>query len=134
MPIPRAVARFNRYVTNPIVRRFAGWAPGFCILRHTGRRTGREYVIPLNIFEAEHGFVLALTYGSDADWVQNVLAAGSALIRRRGDDIALTNPRLIPTEEGMSHVSAGARPFLRLAHVTEFLRMDEVPGRVSAAP
>jgi hypothetical protein len=70
--------------------------------------------------------VFALTYGSDADWVKNVLAAGNCCIRRRREQIRLANPRLITTEEGMSHMSAGARPVLRLANVTEFLRMDEI--------
>jgi deazaflavin-dependent oxidoreductase (nitroreductase family) len=126
MPIPRAVARFNRYVTNPIVRLFAGWAPGFCILRHVGRKTGREYEIPLNVFEAEGGFVFALTYGSDADWVRNVRAAGTCTIRRRGELVALANPRLISTGEGMSHMPSPARVLLRLTKVTEFMRTDEV--------
>lgn len=125
MPIPRAVARFNRHVTNPIVRLFAGWAPGFCLLRHVGRRTGREYEIPLNVFEAEDGFVFALTYGSNADWVKNVLAADTCTIRRHRRQIRLAHPRLITTGEGMSHIPAGARPLLRLANVTEFLRMDD---------
>jgi deazaflavin-dependent oxidoreductase (nitroreductase family) len=126
MPIPRAVARFNRYVTNPIVRRFAGWAPGFCLLRHVGRRTGREYEIPLNVLEAEDGFVFALTYGSDADWVKNVLRAGTCSIRRHNKEMRLTNPRPVTTEEGMAHMTPLARPLLRLANVTEFLRMDEI--------
>lgn len=133
MPIPRAVARFNRYATNPIARLFAGWAPGFCILRHTGRRTGRKYAIPLNVFEAEHGFVFALTYGPDADWVKNVMTAGTCTIRRRSQEVQLDDPRLISTEEGMARMPAAARPLLRLANVTEFLRMDEAdPHRFRA--
>jgi deazaflavin-dependent oxidoreductase (nitroreductase family) len=125
MPIPRAVARFNRYATNPIVRLFAGWAPGFCLLRHVGRKTGRQYEIPLNVSEAAGGFVFALTYGSDADWVKNVLRAGTCTIRRHNKETQLTNPRPVTTEEGMAHMTPLARPLLRLANVTEFLRMEE---------
>lgn len=124
MPIPMAVARFNRYVTNPIVRRFAGWAPGFCILTHVGRRSGREYRIPLNVFRSDDGFVFALTYGSDADWVKNVMTAGGCTIRYRRADIALERPRFLPTEEGMAHMPPPARIMLGLVDVTEFLEMD----------
>lgn len=133
MPLPRALARFNRYVTNPIVRLFAGWAPGLCILRHIGRRTGREYAIPLNVFEAEGGYMFALTYGPGADWVKNVRKAGSCTIRRRGQEFHLDNPRFVTTVEGMAHMPAVARPILRLANVTEFLRMDQAdPTRFRA--
>lgn len=80
MPIPRAIARFNRYVTNPIARSMAGWAPGFAIIYHQGRRTGKTYNIPINTFKTDSGFMFALTYGSDTDWVRNVLAANRVRI------------------------------------------------------
>lgn len=37
MQIPQGVARFNRVVTNPIQRLWAGRAPTFGILEHVGR-------------------------------------------------------------------------------------------------
>lgn len=126
MPIPKAVARFNRYVTNPIARQVAGWAPGFCILTHVGRRSGREYRTPLNVFRSDDGFVFALTYGSDTDWVKNVMTAGGCTIRYRRADIALERPRFLPTDEGMAHMPAPARILLDLVDVTEFLHLKPV--------
>jgi deazaflavin-dependent oxidoreductase (nitroreductase family) len=124
VPIPRAVARFNRHVTNPIVGLFAGWAPGFCILRHIGRRSGRTYSIPLNLVEDGDSFVFALTYGANTDWVENVMAAGGCTIRHRRTEIPLTNPRFLSHYEGIAHFSGPPRLMLRLANVTEFLRLD----------
>lgn len=124
MPLPQALARFNRYVTNPIARRVAGRLPWFCILTHVGRKSGRVYRTPLNIFEAPGGFVVALTYGPDIDWRKNVFAAGECAIRHRGHDLHLTNPRFIPTEEGMSHMPTLVRSVLRRIGVTEFIRLD----------
>jgi hypothetical protein len=37
MQLPQWLARFNRHVTNPIQRLWAGWAPTFGILEHVGR-------------------------------------------------------------------------------------------------
>jgi deazaflavin-dependent oxidoreductase (nitroreductase family) len=125
VPIPKSIARFNRYVTNPVVRRFAGWAPGFCILTHVGRHSGRRYDIPLNVFEAPGGFVFALTYGPDTDWVKNVIAPGGCTIRHKRRDFTLTNPQFITTEEGMASMPAPVRVVLRLIDVTEFLRMED---------
>jgi hypothetical protein len=35
-------------------------------------------------FRSPDGFVIALTYGPDRDWVRNVLAAGGCTIEWRG--------------------------------------------------
>ena len=40
MQLPQWLARFNRHVTNPIQRMWAGWAPTMGILTHVGRRSG----------------------------------------------------------------------------------------------
>jgi uncharacterized membrane protein required for colicin V production len=39
----RWVAAFNLAVTNRITGLFAGWLPGFGILTHVGRKSGRVY-------------------------------------------------------------------------------------------
>src|SRR3954470_10163015 len=95
MPISMAVARFNRRVTNRITGPIAGWAPGFGIVIHRGRSSGREYRTPINVFRRRGGFAVALTYGPESQWVKNVLAAGGCRIVTGGREHVLTNPRLI---------------------------------------
>jgi hypothetical protein len=34
MQLPQRLAWFNRHVTNPIQRMWAGWAPTFAIIEH----------------------------------------------------------------------------------------------------
>ena len=80
MPLPRGVARFNRRATNRVTRRIAGWIPGFAIVLHTGRRSGRTYRTPVNAFRGGDGYRIALTYGADSDWVRNVMDAGGCEI------------------------------------------------------
>jgi deazaflavin-dependent oxidoreductase (nitroreductase family) len=123
MPIPKAVARFNRYLTNPIARRIAGWAPMFAIVYHRGRRSGRPYSTPINIFQTDDGFVVALTYGPDVDWVKNILAARKAEIRHRSRQIRVVRPELIPTDVGIAAVPRLVRLILRMINVTEFLHL-----------
>ena len=65
----RWVAAFNLLVTNPITSLFAGWLPGFGILTHVGRKSGRVYRTPVNVFRAPEGFLIALTYGRESEWV-----------------------------------------------------------------
>jgi deazaflavin-dependent oxidoreductase (nitroreductase family) len=95
MPLPRGLARFNRKVTNPLAERISGRVPGWGILVHRGRRTGRAYRTPLAVFRRPGGYAIVLTYGPDAEWVQNVLAAGGAVLDRGGRCLELTNPRVV---------------------------------------
>ena len=77
MPIPKAVAAFNKRVTNRITGPFAGRLPGFAVVTHVGRSSGRHYRTPVNMLRRGADYVFVLTYGPQADWVRNVEAAGS---------------------------------------------------------
>jgi deazaflavin-dependent oxidoreductase (nitroreductase family) len=123
MPLPAAVARFNRSVTNHVTGRVADRLPGFGIVVHKGRRSGTEYRTPVNLVARDGGFVFALTYGR-AEWVRNVLAAGSATVITRGRRHGIENPRLEPYRRDAGF-PALARAILRLVRVEEMLVVDE---------
>jgi deazaflavin-dependent oxidoreductase (nitroreductase family) len=130
MPLPKRLARFNRLVTNRIARRVAGRAPGFAIVEHVGRRSGRTYRTPVNIFRGEDGYVVALTYGRDAEWVRNALAAGGVEVETRGRRVRLVEP-VIVHDERRSMMPAGVRSILGLIRVNDFmvLRRADAPGQ-----
>ena len=120
MVLPMRLARFNRHVTNRLSGLIAPWMPLFGVLIHRGRKTGRELRTPLNVFPRDGGFVIALTYGPDTDWVKNVLAAdGCSLIYRR-KRYELRSPRLFH-DEARSQMPALVRLVLGGIGVTEFL-------------
>jgi deazaflavin-dependent oxidoreductase (nitroreductase family) len=91
----RWLARINIAFTNRITSLFAGWLPGFGILTHVGRKSGRIYLTPVNVFRAPNGFIVALTYSSQSEWVKNVLAAGGCELRTRGKKYQLSDPRVV---------------------------------------
>jgi deazaflavin-dependent oxidoreductase (nitroreductase family) len=126
MPLPRALARFNRKVTNPIGRTVAGRVPGSGIIVHRGRRSGRAYRTPLAVFGRPGGYAIALTYGPGADWVQNVLTAGGAVLERGDRRIRLTNPRVVHDPE-RRFVPPLVRVFLHVLGADAFLLLDEPP-------
>jgi deazaflavin-dependent oxidoreductase (nitroreductase family) len=79
-----AIARlrpFTNRIINPITRRFAGRMPGFAMLSYVGRRSGKAYRTRVNVFHRDGRYVFALTYGREAQWVKNVLAAAPARSR-----------------------------------------------------
>ncbi|MGO9085926.1 MAG: hypothetical protein ACLQBK_11920 [Candidatus Sulfotelmatobacter sp.] len=55
----RWLAKINIAFTNRITGLFAGWLPGFGILTHVGRKSGKVYRTPINVFRASNGFILA---------------------------------------------------------------------------
>jgi deazaflavin-dependent oxidoreductase (nitroreductase family) len=122
VPIPKAVARFNRHVTNPIARLVASWLPPFAVVVHRGRVSGRVYRTPVWAFRTSDWYVVALTYGADSDWVRNVLKTGAVTLRRAGRTVRLARPRIVAGTEGLKLVPAIIRVPLRLLRATEFLQ------------
>lgn len=91
----RWLAKINIVFTNRITSLFAGWLPGFGILTHVGRKSGKLYRTPVNVFRAPDGFIIALTYSSESEWVKNVLAAGGCEVKTRGRRYQLSAPRVV---------------------------------------
>jgi deazaflavin-dependent oxidoreductase (nitroreductase family) len=127
MALPRALARFNLVATNRVTGPFAARLPGFAIVRHVGRRSGREYATPVNLFRSGDRYVIALTYGADSQWVRNVLAAGEARVTTRGRTLLLVDPEIVhdPTR---SHVPAPVRRILGALDVSDFLVLRSPPA------
>jgi deazaflavin-dependent oxidoreductase (nitroreductase family) len=123
----RWVAAFNQVVTNRISSRFAGHLPGFGILIHVGRKSGRTYRTPINVFRTPDGFMIALTYGQEAHWVQNVLAAGACQVETRGALYQLSAPTIVhdPTRRRFPFP---VRMILRIIGATDFLQLSTSQG------
>jgi len=130
MPLPKALARFNKRVTNRITPRVAGWAPGFAIIEHVGRKSGRTYRTPVNAFREGDTLTFALTYGPESEWVRNVLAASGCRARMRRATLTLTEPRLVHDEE-RRRVPALVRLALRTMKVDYFLEVKVAEERAS---
>jgi deazaflavin-dependent oxidoreductase (nitroreductase family) len=91
----RWLAGINIAFTNRITSLFAGWLPGFGILTHVGRKSGKVYRTPVNVFRVPNGFIIALTYSSQSEWVKNVLAAGGCELKTRGKKYQLFSPSVV---------------------------------------
>jgi deazaflavin-dependent oxidoreductase (nitroreductase family) len=130
-----AIARlrpFTNRIINPVTRRFAGRMPGFAMLSYVGRRSGKAYRTPVNVFHRDGRYVFALTYSREAQWVKNVLAAGACEIEERGRTSRLGDPELIVDPAGVL-MPQPVRLFLRLQGVTDYLLMTPVSEPVPPA-
>ncbi|SOX52817.1 nitroreductase family deazaflavin-dependent oxidoreductase [Mycobacterium ahvazicum] len=114
MRMPRAVATFNRRVTNPTARSVTPWLPCLGTLEHVGRNSGKHYRTPLLVFKTRDGFVILIGYGPETDWLKNILAGGPTVLHKRGKAIALANPRISSKTEAAPLVAPAPRLFYRL--------------------
>ncbi len=124
MPLPKRLARFNLRVTNRVLEPVARRLPGFAVVSHVGRRSGRVRQTPVNLFRAGDRYVIALTYGADSQWVRNVLAAGAVDVETRGRRLRLVAPEVVHDAQ-RSLVPAAVRPVLRLARVSDFMLLRD---------
>lgn len=121
MPLPLVLARASRRWLNPVALRWAGHVPGYCVLEHVGRRSGRRHRTPLVVFERGDGLAFLVSYWPRCDWARNVLAAGGATVVRRGRRSTLTGTRVVTGAAALALLPRPVRVFARLAHTEAVL-------------
>jgi deazaflavin-dependent oxidoreductase (nitroreductase family) len=125
MPFPRWLARLNLHVTNRVLEPVATWVPGMGVVVHVGRKTHRPYRTPVMVFPRNNQMIIALTYGRDSQWVQNVLAANGCELETMGRKLRFSQPRLFRDERRES-MPTFVRFFLGILNVSDFLELTAV--------
>jgi deazaflavin-dependent oxidoreductase (nitroreductase family) len=126
VPTPRWVARANKIGLNKLTKFIAPWAPGWAVVIHRGRKSGHVFRTPLWAFRRGDEYVIALTYGSTADWVRNVLAAGGCELESRRRRYELGSPQVYRDENATDMPRLIRFMFGRVLKAPEFLRLDIV--------
>lgn len=131
---PNRMRYFAKHVVNRVTMRKAGTAKSsFGILRHVGRRSGKEFETPIVVSQLGEDFVFALTYGPKVDWYRNYQANGKATLTWH--DKTYTIQKLEPLEPriGLAAHTPLERVVLRLTKVQSFLRVKvTVPEAVGS--
>ncbi|MCB1245806.1 MAG: nitroreductase family deazaflavin-dependent oxidoreductase [Acidimicrobiia bacterium] len=120
--VPKFIGKVNKRVFNPIEIR-KGKRP---VLSHVGRRSGTLYSTPLDAHPVEGGFLFFVMYGSDCDWVQNVLAAGSGKVTTPDGSWTLASPRLVDRVEAEELLEATPGVAPKMYQKAEYLYADAV--------
>ncbi|MDQ3900293.1 MAG: nitroreductase family deazaflavin-dependent oxidoreductase [Actinomycetota bacterium] len=123
MPAPRSIARFNKRFTNKLTSKVAEYLPGFAIVSHVGRRSGRTYRTPVNAFRTDSEYIIALTYGAESDWVKNVLAAGWCELQTRGRRVRVFDPR-INTDRSKGWAPLPVKLNLGLINTPQYMKLS----------
>jgi deazaflavin-dependent oxidoreductase (nitroreductase family) len=95
MIIPVWLERFQIKYVNPLLRPLSKRMPGFAVITHRGRTSGKEYETIVTAYRKGGVLAIGLVHGK-TNWVKNVLAAGEADIHVGRKDLHLVNPRVLP--------------------------------------
>jgi deazaflavin-dependent oxidoreductase (nitroreductase family) len=95
---------------NAFVLRFAGsrYLRLYGVVQHRGRRSGRSYATPVFVRPTADGLVMPLGLGEEAEWFQNLRAAGGGVVRWNGREHPVADPVVVDR-------AAAPRYFRRLA-------------------
>lgn len=82
---------------NKLAVRLAGHRvfPLWAVLRHHGRKSGKEYSVPVAVIATDTTFIIALPWGRETDWVRNTRAAGRCTVRWKGVDYECNDPTFV---------------------------------------
>ena len=115
---------FNKHVLNPAMLHLAGRKHRYAsAIRHTGRISGRSYVTPVLADSVPGGFVVPLPYGTDVDWLRNVLTAGRATITSAGRAYDVVDPHVIDAASAAPKLSPRRRRGFRRLGIDRFLEV-----------
>jgi len=111
---------------EPLVRKIAGTRLGslyfnLSVLKHVGRKSGREYVTFLAAYPLGDGFVLTLAYGPNVDWCRNIMATGKCTLTWKGQEYRLEKPELLPISEARAAYPLSTRLFIRVGGMKQCL-------------
>ena len=125
-PVLLRIVRFGGRLTRPLAgRRFF---PMWAVLHHRGRRSGRQYAVPVGVQHTADGYFIALPFGERTQWVHNVVAAGGCTVRWRGRELALTDPTMVGPDAATPAFPLVQRWMLRAMGVQDFIRLLAAGG------
>lgn len=111
-----------RSLANRIFLTISGrWLRAYSIVRHVGRTSGRAYQNPVSAYPLGDGFVIPVLYGTQSQWVRNVMAAGRFTLRTKGCDYQLERPELIPPAQALAAYPTLLQRLMRSQGIQHFV-------------
>ena len=131
--VTRAVIGLTKRFINPGMLTRAGQSGvSTGIVHHVGRTTGATYATPVDIIPAGDAFLIALPYGTRSQWLQNVLATGTAELTVEGHTWATDRPELVSTDQVRDAFSRKDQVLFRLLGTDRCLRLQRAIERSAA--
>lgn len=123
------VRQFNKRILNPVMLQLAGRRYWYAAaIHHQGRSSGRQYLTPIVADEIEGGFLIPLPYGTDVDWLRNVLVSGRAVLDVHGCTFEVGRPEILEPAQALPLLSGWRAAWWRAIRMGPFLRLMTEPA------
>lgn len=123
-PFRGLIRTSNKYVLNPLMLRLAGKRYWYAsVIEHTGRRSGKRYSTPVVADRVGEHIIIPLPYGTQVDWVRNVMGSGEATIVSKGRTYHAASPELISSTQALPLLPHDRRRTFERVSIGHFLRM-----------
>ena len=121
---PKGMATATRII-NPLVMKLAGTRllPLYGVITHRGRRSGKVFHTPVVVRPTVGGFIVPMPWGETTDWFRNVRAAGGCVIRWKGREYAMVDPRVLRAEEAYAAFSGPTRAGMTRFGIKEVVKL-----------
>ena len=119
---------FVKHFVNPILRNAARSSHGpFALLRHVGRKSGKNYENPIMVWRVEDGFVIVLTYGPHVDWLRNLQASEQGTLRWHKKEYVFQTPVFVDAKTARPALPALIKFVLGLKGTHEYVKLSDRP-------
>lgn len=122
-PFQALIRTSNKHLLNPLMLRLAGrrwWYAS--VVEHTGRKSGKRYSTPVVADRVGEHLIIPLPYGTQVDWVRNVLESGEATIVSKGHTYHTVSPELIDSTQALPELPRDRRRTFERVGIGHFLR------------
>jgi deazaflavin-dependent oxidoreductase (nitroreductase family) len=120
---------FNKQLLNPFMLQVAGRKHWYAsVIRHSGRRSGKNYATPVVAERVTGGFIVPLPYGTRVDWLRNVLAAGKATVVMHGQTCDVIEPEILDAPTALPQISPSHRRTFQRLGISKFVRLKTAPS------
>jgi deazaflavin-dependent oxidoreductase (nitroreductase family) len=123
-PFQRMIRMSNKHLLNPLMLRLAGsrfWYAS--VIEHAGRRSGKKYSTPIVADRVDGEVLIPLPYGTQVDWVRNVMTAGRGTLVHKGETLSVTSPELIDSTQALPLLPANRRRTFERINIGHFMRV-----------
>jgi deazaflavin-dependent oxidoreductase (nitroreductase family) len=127
------VKRYNKHLVNPVMLQFSGRFGSSAVIHHVGRRSGTPYATPVVAHQANHDVIIPLPYGTEVDWLRNLLAAGQGVVDLEGRSLEVDEPAVVDIEDVIDLLPASMVRTVRFNGSREAVQM-RVSGLALSEP
>lgn len=122
----RFIKRSHKHVLNPVMLQFSGRFGSSAVIHHVGRRSGTAYATPVIAHQANHDVIIPLPYGTETDWLRNLLAAGQGVVDLEGRSLEVDEPSVVDIEDVIGLLPASMARTVRFNGSREAVQMRVV--------